>query len=218
MSLVITILTDESSWMNQYNEILSARLKETGHRVMLVKSKKELATGDVAFFLSCFEIVSGKYLSYNKHNIVVHASALPAGKGWSPATWQILEGKNDIPITLFEATEKVDAGDIYIEDILNLNGTELLDEWREKLGIKIVEMCCKFVDEFQKGSLHSKKQEGCETFFLRRNANDSRLDVNKTIAEQFNLLRVVDNVFYPAFFEYNGCRYVLKILREENNE
>ena len=36
-------------------------------------------------------------------------------------------------------------------------------------------------------------QTGEESFYSRRWLSDSRLDVNKTIVEQFNLLRVVDN-------------------------
>ena len=39
--------------------------------------------------------------------------------------------------------------------------------------------------------------------------------VDKTIKEQFNLLRVVDNEKYPAFFDYSGTRYLLKIYKAE---
>lgn len=34
---------------------------------------------------------------------------------------------------------------------------------------------------------------------------------NKTIREQFNFLRVVDNERYPVYFELNGMQFVLKI-------
>jgi len=37
-------------------------------------------------------------------------------------TWQILEGKNEIPITLSEPEESVDGGKIYIQDIMHFNG------------------------------------------------------------------------------------------------
>ena len=213
MSLSITILTDESSWMNKFNKKLASFLNEAGHDVKLIRSRSELIKGDVAFFLSCFEIVGKKFLVLNKHNIVVHASALPKGKGWSPATWQILDGKNEIPLTLFEATEKVDAGDIYIRDIIKLNGSELIDEWREKLGEKIIEMCLLFIEKLMKKNLKMEAQNDNETFYPRRSPEDSRIDPEKTISEQFNLFRVVDNDFYPAFFDYKGCRYSLKISK-----
>ncbi len=57
-------------------------------------------------------------------------------------------------------------------------------------------------------------QNGDETFFPRRKYKDSELDINKSILEQFNLLRIVDNERYPAFFYINETKYILKIYRE----
>lgn len=207
--LKITILTDKTSWMNKYNLILSEKLEDLGHQVKLINSKDEIERGDIAFFLSCFEIIKQDKLNSNKNNIVVHASKLPHGKGWSPMSWQILERKNNIPITLFEANEKVDAGVIYIQDEILLDGTELIDEWQEKLGKKITEMAINYVENYK--SIIPQEQKGNETFYNKRSPKDSELDINKTIKEQFNLLRIVDNESYPAFFEINGQKYKLKV-------
>ncbi len=214
--LTITILSDKSSWMNAYNLLLKEKLEKAGHGVRLIHSKEDLQKGDIAFFLSCFEIVGKKFLELHKNNLVVHASDLPQGKGWSPATWQILEGKKEIPVTLFEADEKCDNGVHYLKDILQLNGSELIDEWQGKLGDKIVEMCIKYVKE--RCYIRAlARQEEVESFYPRRKPEDSRLDVDKTIQEQFNMLRVADNDAYPAFFEMNGAKYILKIYKDTNN-
>lgn len=45
-------------------------------------------------------------------------------------------------------------------------------------------------------------RRGEESFYSRRMLKDSELDVNKSIREQFNLLRVADNNKYSAFFSY----------------
>lgn len=207
----ITILTDASSWMNKYNIDLKNKLEKLGHKVKLIHSKRELENGDIAFFLSCFEIISKEFLSLNKNNIVVHASKLPHGKGWSPASWQILEGKNIIPLTLFEASEKTDAGKIYIQDKLLLDGSELLDEWQKKLGKKIVQMCLEYV--LKRDTIKGIPQQGEETFYKKRTPKDSELDINKTLKEQFNLLRIVDNKKYPAYFKLNNSTYKLFIKK-----
>ncbi len=61
------------------------------------------------------------------------------------------------------------------------------------------------------------KQEGAPGPYLRRRTpEDSRLDVHKSIAEQFDLLRVVDNQRFPAFIDYRGNRYVIKIEKVDN--
>lgn len=205
----ITILTDKTSWMKEYNTVLAQKLEEYRHSVKLINCIDELKEGDFAFFLSCFEIIKPEKLKLNKHNLVVHASKLPQGKGWSPMSWQILEGKNNIPITLFEASEKVDAGDIYLQDEIILQGSELISEWQKKLGEKIIEMCLSYINNFD--SIEAKTQIGEESFYLKRKPSDSELDIKKTIEEQFNLLRIVDNDDYPAFFNINGQKFKLKV-------
>jgi methionyl-tRNA formyltransferase len=179
----------------------------------VIHSKNDICKGDVAFLLGCFELIKKDILNLNKHNIVVHESDLPKGKGWSPITWQILEGKNLIPITLFEAIEEVDAGNVYIRDEIRLDGTELVEEIRQKLGEKTIAMCISFVKNMH--ILESKKQEGESTFYQRRRPEDSELDISKTIDEQFNLLRTVDNDRYPAFFIKNGIKYILSIRKAD---
>lgn len=210
MSYKITILTDKTSWMNKYSLNLKELFEKRGHIVDLISSRDDIKKGDIAFLLSCFEIIPEKYLKLNKNNIVVHASRLPEGKGWSPASWQILEGKNEIPLTLFEAVNAVDAGKIYMQDEIKLEGTELIDEWQSKLGEKIIEMCFQYVENYP---VLGKEQIGESTFYPKRKPQDSRLDINKSIKEQFNLLRIVDNEKYPAYFEIAGKPFIVRIER-----
>jgi methionyl-tRNA formyltransferase len=209
----LTILTDKLSWMGVYSRRLGDIFCRNGHTCSVIQSKNDICKGDVAFFLGCFQLIDKELLSLNRHNIVVHESALPEGKGWSPITWQILEGKSVVPITLFEAVEKVDAGDVYIRDEIRLDGTELIEEIREKQANKTIEMCILFVKNMH--TLDGKKQQGESTFYRRRKPEDSELDINKTINEQFNLLRVIDNERYPAFFVKNRVKYILNIRKAD---
>jgi len=50
----------------------------------------------------------------------------------------------------------------------------------------------------------------------KRVPDDSRIDPNESIAKQFNLLRLADAKRYPAFFEYLGVKYVIKIEKEKS--
>jgi len=54
-----------------------------------------------------------------------------------------------------------------------------------------------------------------EPYLRKRTPEDSRLDLNKTIAEQFDLLRVVDSKRFPDFFDYRGKRYLIKIEKRK---
>jgi len=206
----ISILTDNlDSWIIPYIKKITGFLKAAGHAVAHLNHYKNICEGDILFILSCESIIPSKYLSYNKHNIVIHPSKLPYGKGWSPLAWQILDNKNDIPVTLFEASPKVDSGKVYFTDTVNLNGSELNETIKQRQGEVIIKMVKKLVKEIDE--MKPYKQQGEEVFFSKRTKKDSELDINKSIKEQFNLLRVVDNERYPAYFVLNNKKYVLKI-------
>lgn len=207
----IAIVTDDNSWISPFAEKLQKSLQEEGHEVVWFHHFDDKNNYELVFMLSYSEIVSAKKLALNNHNLVVHESALPQGKGWSPLSWQILEGKSHFPITLFEAAEQVDAGRIYLQHEMVFEGTELVDELRHIQGQATVDICLEFVIRYPAVLGEARDQIGAESFYPRRRPEDSKLDVSKTIAEQFDLLRIVDNYKYPAWFEYRGKKYKIKI-------
>lgn len=207
----IAIISDKDSWFTPYADALANKLRAFQHDVCRRFTFDEQNSYDICFILSYSKIITPKALRLNKNNIVVHASALPKGKGMSPLTWQILEGRSEIPLTLFEAVERVDAGKIYLQRSLQFEGTELIDALRQKMGTAIIGLCLEFINRYPKILLEAREQQGEESFYKWRHPKDSQLDIDRTIREQFNLLRVVDNERYPAFFYYQGQRYRLAI-------
>jgi len=206
----IQILVDnKKSWILNYLSSLINEIKILGNKVNMIYEEKEIVKGDVLIMLSCEKII--KSLNLNRHNVVVHESELPKGKGFSPLTWQILEGKNQIPITIFEASNEVDSGEIYYKDTIFCDGTELIEELREKQFAATKRLIIKFLKNLDK--LPKLKNSTKESFYKKRTPEDSMLDVNKTIVDQFNLLRVVDNKRYPAFFILKGVKYKIEITK-----
>ena len=210
--MLVQILVDnKNSWILPYAEELVSLIKENGAQCRLLHEHSEVSKGDILCLLSCEKIF--KDLSLNRNNIVVHESDLPRGKGWSPVSWQILEGKNEIPVTLFEADEKVDAGYIYNKRIIELDGSELIDEIRYKQGRMTQSLILDFIFNFPRNK--GEEQKGKESFYPRRFPKDSELDPEKNLKEQFNLLRICDNERYPAYFYLNSRKYILKIFQDE---
>lgn len=209
--MIINILVDNpNSWIMPFAQDFSQGLTAQ-HQVNFVDQQDKLIAGEIAIFLSCEQIVTKENLAKNKHNLVVHASALPQGRGWSPLTWQILEGKNSIPLTLFEAEEKVDRGQIYAQVYVDFEGHELIDELRNKLGAQIIALVKNFIDNYP--NINGREQTGESSYYKRRLPEQSELDPSKSLAEQFNLFRVADNEKYPVFFHHLGHKYILKIFK-----
>jgi len=209
--LKITIATAEKGWLKESVDQLYNKMKSLGHEVCVVFDAQKIQPSDILFLLSFWSLLPAELLARNTHNIVVHGSALPHGRGWSPVTWQILENKNSIPMTLFEAVEAVDAGAIYIQTNMEFKGYELLGEIQAKQADIQFQLCCEFVNQYPRIISKRQKQSGTASQYPRRSAKDSQLDPNKTLLEQFNLLRTVDNSNYPAFFELGGRKFHLKI-------
>ena len=132
-------------------------------------------------------------------------------------TWQILEGANCIPVTLFAAVAELDAGPIYLQKKIQLQGHELVDEWRLLQAEATLELCMAWCDRCKEVMAAALPQLGEPSHYRRRRPVDSQLDPEKTLADQFNLLRVVDNQNYPAFFCMSGRTFSIQVLGDSRN-
>ena len=184
----------------------------SSHVVQLVNRKKELSGGEILFLVSCGEIIDKVTRDLYKSCLVIHASDLPMGRGWSPHIWQILEGKNELCVSLIEAEDEVDSGDIWKKIPLKLDGHELYDEINEMLFKIELELMGYAIDNYKSIEPKPQNKEN-ESYYQRRTSNDSQIDPGSTILEQFNLLRVSDPDRYPAYFKLNGYTYEITIKK-----
>lgn len=191
------------------------KMRDKEHTVSLVFDKKNLLGGDILFLVSCSQIIGQDERAKYKSTLVLHASDLPKRRGWSPHIWSILDGENEISVSLLEATEPVDTGLIWLKTSFSLEGHELLDEINEKLFNAELFLMTYAVERVDK--INPSEQIGEPGSYMRkRTPADSEIDPLKSISEQFNLLRVVDANRYPAFFYYRGYKYQLKIEKVES--
>ena len=188
-----------------------------GHTTSLFYDKADLPGGDVLFLVSCSQMIRDTERKKYKATLVLHASDLPRGRGWSPLIWSILGGDNRITVSLLEADDPVDSGPIWLKTNFSLEGHELLPEINEKLFDAELLLMTQAVEEFD--AITPTPQQGVVGPYMRRRTpQDSQLDPNKSLAEQFNLLRIVDSQRYPAFFYYRGERYLVNIEKDRNGQ
>ncbi len=188
-------------------------LRKWGKYSELVTSKDELSGGDILFLVSCTEIIGRETRDKYKKTLILHASDLPYGRGWSPHIWQILEGRNELVLSLLEAEDEVDTGAIWEKKKIRLEGHELYDEINHKLFTAEIELMDHAIANF--GKTAPQPQTGPTSYYPRRKPEDSRLDIEKPLQDQFNLLRVADPERFPCFFEHKGVKYILKIEKDK---
>jgi methionyl-tRNA formyltransferase len=181
------------------------------HSVELIRSKSEAKGGDILFLISCSEIVTALDRSRYLACLVLHASDLPKGRGWSPHVWAILQGANFITLSLLEAEDKVDSGRIWEKMQIPVPKHALWDEINDLLFEAEIELIEFALNNFSIVEPYEQSTDIGTTYYPRRTPLNSRIDPEKSIAEQFDLIRVCDQNRFPAFFDYRGARYFLKL-------
>ena len=211
--MTITVYVDRvGSWYTPFARDLVTALRKRGHSAALAHRAADILEGDLCFLLSCVRIVGPNLRARNRLNLVVHASALPLGKGFSPLAYQIAAGVDHIPLTMIEAVDAVDAGPVYMRSTCAFEGHELLPELREAVAAEIGRMVLAYVDT--PNAYAPIPQIGESSWYPRRGRGDDELDPTRPLAEQFDRLRVVDNDQYPAWFNYLGHDYEIKITKK----
>lgn len=172
----------------------------------MVQSKKDLTSGDILFLISCSEILSREDRSKFKKTLLIHASDLPKGRGWSPHIWEIINNAKHIVISLLEVEDKVDTGDIWKKKLIKIPSTALFADINELIFNTETDLMDFAIENID--SVSPIKQEDIKpTYWPKRMPKDSEIDVYKSLDEQFNLIRVSDPIRFPAFF-YKNCQKV----------
>lgn len=214
MTKITLLCTDSSHPIYTYLDVWKD--KNGGkYKINLLNKVNEIVNGgDILFLISCSEIVRPETKLLFKHVLVLHASDLPQGRGWSPHVWDILSGKDKIILSLLEAEEPVDTGDVWKKHSIPLDGNELFDEINDllfKAELALIEWACENYSNY----IAFKQDTVNSLSHRKRTPEDSQLDIEKSIDSQFDLLRVCDPNRFPAYFYKNGQKYIVRIEKNE---
>lgn len=202
------LCSDEKHPVNQHLKRWIAAQKGN-HQVELVRKKRDLSGGDILFLISCSEIVGVADRSSYRATLVLHASDLPRGRGWSPHIWQLIGGADEITLSLLEAADKVDSGRIWRKLKISVPKHALWDEINECIFDAEITLIDFAVREFE-GVCPTVQDPAIKpSYYPRRVPADSQIDPSQNIASQFDKIRVCDPYRFPAFFELHGKKYKL---------
>ena len=204
--------TDPNHPINPYLRRLETDL-ERDHSISIIRSPNKVTNGDLLFLVSCNGFVDRMATERFKHALVIHASDLPKGRGWSPHIWELLDGAACITVSLLDAAASIDSGDIYKKVTVDIPRSALWNEINDLLfaaEIQLIEFAIKNFENLQKYPQDSSIEV---THYPKRNPSDSEIDINRSICDQFDLIRVCDPNRFPAHFHYRGETY--KIILEK---
>ena len=204
--------TDPNHPINPYLRKLEVGL-EHDHSISIIRSPKKVTKGDLLFLVSCAELVDPTVTERFKHALVLHASDLPKGRGWSPHIWELLNGEKYITVSLLDAAAAIDSGDIYKKVTVESPRSALWNEINDLLFAAEIQLIEFAIQNFENLKKYPQNSSIEATHYPKRNPRDSEIDPNKPISEQFDLIRVCDPNRFPAHFHYRGEAY--KIILEK---
>lgn len=207
----VTVLT-QPGW-HPFEERLAAWIDAHGaeHEISRRTAIDDLPGGDVLFIVSFHERVPAEARSLYERCYVPHASALPAGRGWSPLEWRICEGADEITVSLILAEDEIDAGGICAQTTFPAPRHELRDEIEQRLFTAELELMERAIGP--EHPLPATAQAGEATTYRRRTPADSAIDPHAPLADQFDVIRISDPRRFPAYFDLRGHRYAIWLER-----
>lgn len=154
----------------------------------------------------------------------LHASLLPDYRGAAPINFAIINGEKKTGATTFFINEKIDEGNILLQNELEISFTENAGELHDRLMDLGARLIVKTLDGLAENSIEEKPQPNVEN---PKNAfkifkDDMRIDWNQPAENVYNFIRGLSP--YPAAFttmKINNDEKTLKIFAgtfEENED
>jgi methionyl-tRNA formyltransferase len=149
-----------------------------------------------------------KFGSFN-----LHGSFLPKYRGAAPIQWALINGETETGLTTFKLAEKVDTGNIYLQqklEILPEDNFESLHDRMSELGAKLVLDTVKLIDS---GKYELKQQDDSLASPAPKITKEICLiEWNKSATEIHNLVRGL-SPYSAAYFNFKNK--VIKIYKSE---
>lgn len=188
------------------------------HEIQIVRQTNHLQGGDILFLVSCIEIVPEQVRNKYAQCLVLHASDLPQGRGWSPHIWEILNGARMITVSLLDADDPVDSGAVWEKISFPVPRHALYDEINRELFYTELLLMDRALQMIAAGKRPTPQPEKGISHWPRRSPNDSEIDPCQSLASQFDKIRIADPQRYPAFFRLHGHKYRIEIEKINDNE
>lgn len=202
---VTLISEDLSEYSESFLSQMENELLHLGFSVHCCVDRENIQPGDIAIFFGLTEKISDNILKRNHDNFLILPVDPIKGRGAFSLRGHVSEGRNEIPLALFDAQLMWDRGRIYAQDCLRFEGHELLGEMIRVLEKHVKQMVVHFLEDYP--HVTGQIQLGDQAFTRRRRWKDGALNIEKPFKDLLNDLRVTDPSRNPAKFDYMGHRY-----------
>jgi len=128
----------------------------------------------------------------------LHASLLPNYRGAAPINWAIINGETKTGVSTFFIDEKIDTGDMILQENININPEENTGSLHDKLMLIGSELVLKTVNLIQNGAVKTIPQTESSNIktAYKLDRDNCKIDWNDSLENIYNLIRGLSP--YPA--------------------
>lgn len=202
------ILTDSGStkiinWAKENNIPVIVGNPRSKSYFSMVEAMGEI---DILLSINYLYIINLDLIQYPKIIALnIHGSKLPKYRGRAPHIWAIINGENEIGITLHRIDEGCDTGEILIQRIIPLTtvitGGEVLEIFSKQYP-EIIREACRIIAQ---GKIVLKEQDHTQaTYFEKRTPDDGEIDWRWDRKRIYNWVRALTAPYPGAFTFYEG--------------
>ncbi|MFO7446390.1 MAG: methionyl-tRNA formyltransferase [Ignavibacteriaceae bacterium] len=146
-----------------------------------------------------------------KGSFNLHASLLPKYRGAAPIQWAIINGEKVTGVTTFSLEEKVDTGNIYLQEKLTIKDSDDFGTVHDKLSLLGADVVLDTVNLIESDNFILKPQDNISSSPAPKITKETGIiNWNNSAGSIHNLIRGL-SPFPGAYFYHNGMQ--IKIYR-----
>lgn len=120
----------------------------------------------------------------------LHASLLPQYRGAAPIHWAIINGETKTGVTTFFIDDKIDTGEVILQDEISITTAETVGILHDKLMHLGAKLVVKTVALIKEGNVVTKKQPDLEDKFAPKlNPDNCKIDWTEPLNTIYNKIR-----------------------------
>lgn len=171
-----------------------------GYRIIRFVEKNELTLENLSLlnpqwvFFPHWSWMIPQEIYENFQCVIFHMTDLPYGRGGSPLQNLIIRGHSDTKLSALKCVHDVDAGPVYAQESLNLEGTA------EEILCRTSKLIEKLIILIVKNNPKPVCQNGEIVKFKRRIFEDGNLFEVENLEKVYDYIRMLDAEGYPPAF------------------
>lgn len=166
---------------------------------------------DLALVLKWRTLIGRDIIERTPDGVVVfHASLLPKYRGFAPIPWPLINGESETGLTMFYASEEVDAGDIVHQQRIQISPTDDAASLEQKIASAACSMLSNVLPSLLAGTAPREAQDhAAATYSIWRRPEDGEIDWSRSSTQIHDLVRGLTFPYPGAFTTLDGKKLTI---------